>query len=322
MHRIAVIDIGSNAIRCTVADVLAHDALLVVADERIQTSLASGLVSTGRLSEDSIESSVEAIAALLMLTREHGVRAVRAIATAAVRTAANGQEFVDRVHRELGLAIEIIDGQREARLALTSAAAAFELPDPVCVADIGGASLEVVVLRGDRPERTLSLPLGAVVVDNRLPAGDAPPPQARLAQVGAGVREEIAASLGPVSGRVPSAICSGGTITSLIGAVSARRGGSPIDIHGVRASIDEIREIAAAVAACTLTERGRIPGIPPYRAQTVLAGSIVMLELFSLLGTEVVFANRRGIREGLMIEMARQLRTSQHLGPSRRVGPA
>ncbi|MHB8050932.1 MAG: Ppx/GppA phosphatase family protein [Coriobacteriia bacterium] len=311
MHRIAVIDIGSNAIRCTVADVLTHDALMVIADERVQTRLASGLVRTGRLSEDSIAVSLDALKTLLALTRDHHADAVRAIATAAVRTATNGQEFVDRVHREFGLAIEVIDGQREARLALTSAAAAFELPDPVCVADIGGASLEVVVLRGDRPERTLSLSLGAVVVGNRLPAGDAPPPPGRLAQVNAGVRDEIAASLGKIPAPVPTAICSGGTITSLIGAVSARRGGSPVDIHGVRASIEELRGVAEQVASSTLVERGHIPGIPPYRAQTVLPGSLVMLELFSLLGTETVIANRRGIREGLMIEMARQLRTSR-----------
>ncbi|MHB8740447.1 MAG: Ppx/GppA phosphatase family protein [Coriobacteriia bacterium] len=311
MHRIAVIDIGSNAIRCTVADVLTHDALMVIADERIQTRLASGLVSTGRLSDESMAASLEALEALLALTREHHVGAVRAIATAAVRTATNGQADVERVRDGLALPIEVIDGQREARLALTSAAAAFELPDPVCIADIGGASLEIVVLRGDRPERTVSLSLGAVVVGNRLPAGDAPPPASRLAQIKAGVREEIAASLGPIAAPVPTAICSGGTITSLIGAASARRGGSAVDIHGERASIDELREIAEEVASCTLGERGRIPGIPPYRAQTVLPGSLVMMELFSLLGTTTVVANRRGIREGLMIEMARQLRTSR-----------
>lgn len=311
MHRIAVIDIGSNAIRCTVADVLTHDALMVIADERIQTRLAGGLVSTGRLSDESMAASLDALETLLALTRTHGAAAVRAIATAAVRTATNGREFVDRAHTQLGLAIEVIDGQREARLALTSAAAAFELPDPVCVADIGGASLEVVLLRGDRPEHTLSLSLGAVVVGNRLPADDAPPPPVRVAQVKAGVRQEIAASLGETPAPVPTAICSGGTITSLVGAVNARRGGFPMDTHGVRASIEELRGLADEVAACTLTERGLIPGIPPYRAQTVLPGSLVMLELFSLLGTQTVIANRRGIREGLMIEMACQLRTSR-----------
>ncbi len=310
MHRIAVIDIGSNAIRCTVADIVAHDALMVIADERIQTRLASGLVGTGRLSEESMTASVEAITTLLDLAQGLGVRAIRAIATAAVRTAANGQEFVDLVHRELGLAIEVIDGRREARLALTSAAAAFDLPDPVCIADIGGASLEVVVLRHDRPDLTVSLPLGAVVVGNRLPAGEEPPPAARLEQVRAGIRDELMASLGTDPAPVPTAICSGGTITSLVGAANALHGGSPIDIHGVRVSVSDLRKVAAEVCTATLTERGHMPGIPPYRAQTVLPGSIVMLELFSLLGTQEVLANRRGIREGLMIEMARQLKTA------------
>lgn len=311
MHRIAVIDIGSNAIRCTVADVLAHDALMVVADDRIQTRLASGLVSTGRLSDASITASLEAIATLLAMIREHRAGAVRAIATAAVRTATNGQEFVERVRRELGLTIEVIDGQREASLALTSAAAEFDLPDPVCVTDIGGGSLEVVVLRDGRTDRTASLPLGAVVVLNRLPAGDAPPAPAMLERVRASIRDELAASLGRAVAPVPTAVCSGGTITSLMGAVAAAHGGSALELHGMEAPVEALRDVAEMVAACTLTERGRIPGIPAYRAQTVLPGSLVMLELFSLLGTRTVIANRRGIREGVMIEMARQLGTSR-----------
>lgn len=309
MHRIAVIDIGSNAIRCTVADVVAHDALTVLADERIQTHLASSLVATGRLSEVSMAVSLEAISTLLALARAKGATAVRLIATAAVRTAVNGQEFVERVHRELGVVIEVIDGQQEARLALVSAAAEFSLPDPVCVADIGGGSLEVVVVRNGLTENATSLPLGAVVVLNRLPADDDPPSATMLAQVRSGIRDELAAVFGPHPDPVPTMVCSGGTITSLVGAAAAGRGSSLLDIHGARASVDDIRAVAATVARSTLAERSLIPGIPPYRAQTVLPGSLVMLELFSLLGTETVIANRRGIREGVLIEMARVLRT-------------
>ncbi|MDY0340420.1 MAG: hypothetical protein RBS17_04325 [Coriobacteriia bacterium] len=309
MHRIAVIDIGSNAIRCTVADVLAHDALMVVADERIQTRLATGLMSTGRLSDETMTRSVEALETLLALTHTHGASAVRAIATAAVRTATNGQEFIDRVHRELGLAIEVIDGQREARLALISAATAFTLPDPVCIADIGGGSLEIVLHSGDCTSLAVSLPLGAVAVLSRLPAGDAAPRAFVLEHVREGIRDELVAALGPEPGPIPTAICGGGTITSLVGAIAARRGESLSDLHGTSARIEDFQELAACVAASTLTERGLIPGIPPYRAQTVLPGSLVMLELFALLGTDTVIANRKGIREGVMIEMAQQLGT-------------
>jgi len=74
--------------------------------------------------------------------------------------------------------------------------------------------------------------------------------------------------------------------------------------------------VVSQVAACTLPERGRIPGIPAYRAQSVLGGSLVMLELFDLLGTRTITANRKGIREALLLEMvARGVGTDEPPAP-------
>ena len=316
VNRIAVIDIGSNAIRCTVAEVRSPDMLVVLADERIQTQLGRGLVATGVLAADRMDDSLAAILRFRDLARSFGAGHVRAIATAAVRGARNGNSFVERVLCETGLFVEIIDGAREAELALASAVATFDLPDPVCIADIGGGSLEVVVRRDSVPEISASFPLGAMVASNRLPQSDDPPPADILERVRSSVRGELAASLGDRPAPVPRAVCSGGTITSLIGAAAACRGEDPLDIHGTSASIEEITEVVSQVAACTLPERGRIPGIPAYRAQSVLGGSLVMLELFELLGTRTITANRKGIREALLLEMvARGVGTDEPPAP-------
>ncbi|MEA5076579.1 MAG: hypothetical protein VB139_09560 [Coriobacteriia bacterium] len=313
MDRIAVIDIGSNAIRCTVAEVGPGTELVVLADERAQTQLARDLLSTGSLAADRMDDSVAAILRFRDLARSLEAGHVRAIATAAVRGARNGAMFAERVLCETGLRIEIIDGAREAELALASAVATFTLPDPVCIADIGGGSLEVVVRRNGAPETSASLPLGAVVTSNRLVAGeDDPPSSAFLDRIRSSIRDELAASLGDRPDPVPHAVCSGGTITSLIGAAAASRGEDPLDIHGTSATIEEIAEVAARVCAATLADRGRIPGIPAYRAQSVLGGSLVMLELFDLLGTRTVTANRKGIREALLREMADGVRAGHH----------
>lgn len=311
MDRIAVIDIGSNAIRCTVAEVGPGTELVVLADERAQTQLARDLVSTGSLAADRMDDSVAAILRFRDLARSLEAGHVRAIATAAVRGARNGAMFAERVLCETGLRIEIIDGAREAELALASAVATFTLPDPVCIADIGGGSLEVVVRRKGAPDTSASLPLGAVVTSNRLTAGEDPPSSAFLDRIRSSIRDELAASLGDRPDPVPHAVCSGSTITSLIGAAAASRGEDPLDIHGTSATIEEIADVAARVCATTLAERGLIPGIPAYRAQSVLGGSLVMLELFDLLGTRSVTANRKGIREALLREMARGVRAGE-----------
>lgn len=315
VSRIAVIDIGSNAIRCTVAEARSPGTLIVLADERIQTQLGRGLIATGALADDRMDDSLATILRFRDLASSLGAGHVRAIATAAVRGARNGNSFVERVLCDSGLFVEIIDGVREAELALASAVATFDLPDPVCIADIGGGSLEVVVRRDGAPESAASLPLGAVIVSNSLPENVDPPSPEVLERVRSSVRGELAATLGDRPAPVPHAVCSGGTITSLIGAAAARRGEDPLDIHGTSASIEEIAEVASQVATCTLPERGRIPGIPAYRAQSVLGGSLVMLELFALLGTRTVTANRKGIREALLLEMARGAGTDEPPAP-------
>lgn len=305
MNRIAVIDIGSNAIRCTVAEVRSGDLARTLADERTQTRLARDLVSSGTLAADRMEESLTAIARFRDLAGSLGAGHVRVIATAAVRGARNGAAFAERVLCETGLRIDIIDGAREAELALASAVATLDLPDPVCIADIGGGSLEVVVRRSGVAETCVSLPLGAVVTSNRFSVDEDPPPASFLERVRTSIRAELSGALGARPAPVPDAVCSGGTITSLIGAVAAHRGEDPIDIHGSVASIEEIADVVSQVCKSTPAERGRIPGIPAYRAQTVLAGSLVMLELFDLLDTRTVTANRKGIREAVLIEMAR-----------------
>jgi len=305
MNRIAVIDIGSNAIRCMVAEVRTDDILVVLTDERVQTQLAQGLATSGVLAADRIEASIQTIVRFRDRAASFGAGHIRAIATAAVRSARNGAAFAERVLCETGLRVEVIDGAREAELALASAIATFDLPDPVCIADIGGGSLEIVVRRGSVSVTTASLPLGAVVVANRLPAEEDPPPPGTLERVRRSIREELTRALGTHLAPVAHAVCSGGTVTSLIGAAAARRGEDPLDIHGAVASIEGIADVALRVTECTLEERGRIPGIPAYRAQTVLAGTLVMMELFGLLDTRTVAANRKGIREALLLEMAR-----------------
>lgn len=304
MERIAVVDIGSNAVRGTVAEVLGSGAVRIIADERIQTQLASGLLTSGRLAEDRVAASLDAVGSMVALASTRGAATVRAVATAAVRTAENGRAFIERVERETGVAVEVIDGRREAELALASAAANFDLPARACVADIGGGSLEVVLTRHGSPETIASLPLGAVTITARSGFLADPPTPREIAQTREALRRELEDALGPSPRPARLAVCSGGTITSLVGAAVARRGLSPLDIGGMTVSLDEIEVVADEVAALPMAERGTIPGIPPYRAETVLAGSLVMLELFDLLGTRTVAANRRGIREGLLLEMA------------------
>jgi len=160
--RIAAIDIGSNSTRLIIAEVSpggngrpaaqsggAFDqdvSYRILDDERELTRLGKGLDATGRLDADSLRHAAWTIKRMKGIADGYGVEKIRAVATAAVREASNGQDFVDLVRSEAGLEVEVISADEEAMLSYRSASRAFDLgASPAIVVDVGGGSTEVVL---------------------------------------------------------------------------------------------------------------------------------------------------------------------------------
>lgn len=300
--RVAAIDIGSNSIRGVVAEVAPDGSYRIVDDERFQTRLAAGLTGPGMLAPERIEASLVALEQLVRIAEARGAATIRAVATAAVRTAANGRDFLAAARDRLGLTVEIIDGETEGRFAFASAAANFELPDPACVIDIGGGSLEIVIAYGGQIAEIHSLPLGAVRLHAELPVDEDPPSPRALKRLRAEVREALSAELDDDVPHIPTVIGSGGTITSLVGVSVAARGGSPISLQGAEASAREIRDTFDRLSAMRSAARARVPGLAAYRADTVVPGGVVITEVMRIFGAERILANQKGLREGILID--------------------
>ncbi len=161
--RIAIIDIGSNSVRLVVYHGLSRTPS-VLFNEKVMAGLGRGLARGGKLSEPAMELTLKTLARFSLLCRAMEVDSLRAVATAAVRDAVNGAAFVARIREETGVAVEIIDGEMEARGAALGVIAGIPQADGV-VGDLGGGSLELVrIARGEVHER-VSLPLGALRLD-------------------------------------------------------------------------------------------------------------------------------------------------------------
>ncbi len=173
--RIAAIDIGTNSVRCTIVEVPVGGSRKMLDDEKAYTRLGRGASATGRLSEDAIRETIDALGRMLRIASQYEVTHIRAVATAAVRDASNGDGFVAFVLEELGLEIEVISEEEEGRLAFLSAAEAVELAGRSAVLDIGGGSVEIVRATDQRIESIASMPLGAVVLSERYHALDPMP---------------------------------------------------------------------------------------------------------------------------------------------------
>src|SRR5437762_923646 len=161
--RVSAIDIGSNSIRQTIADVSPTGVIRVVDEMKAAPRLGAGLYERGTLSEIAIQNALTVLSRMATLANQLGVKRTEVVATSAVRDAANGDQFLALVREETGLRVKVLHGDDEARLAFRSALAHFDLAvGRAVVMDIGGGSLELALSADGLVERLISLPLGAI----------------------------------------------------------------------------------------------------------------------------------------------------------------
>jgi exopolyphosphatase/guanosine-5'-triphosphate,3'-diphosphate pyrophosphatase len=237
--------------------------------------------------------ALETLERMLELCRAHGVSRIGAVATAAVREAENGEEFVQLV-RAHGIPLQTISPETEAALSYRSAAYYFPGAERTLVADIGGGSLELIGASGGHIRLSRSLPLGAVRLTE-------------LALPLSALRDQIRRALDQsVPGRDWSGsavIGSGGTFANLAGMALAQRGVSGQPAHGVEISAKEIENLLARLSALSPEDRRQVPGLRPERADIIVAGVAVAAELLDRVKASSVRVNGYGLREGLLLEM-------------------
>jgi exopolyphosphatase / guanosine-5'-triphosphate,3'-diphosphate pyrophosphatase len=292
--RLAAIDVGSNTILLTVAEPDTGNGLRIVEEAEDQPRLGAGLGASRRLQEDAMQRALRALARMRDTCLRLNAHRIGAVATAAVREAANGNEFADRV-REIGIPLRVISPEAEAALSYRSAAYRFGREGRMLVADIGGGSLELIGAASGRVTVTLSLPLGAVRLT-----------ELRMSQekLGRHIQETMAAAFSADQWRDARVIGSGGTFATLASMALARRGETRDGIHGTIIERDEIRQLLETLAGMSLEERRKAPGLRAERADIIVAGLTVVAELLRVVQAGGVTVSGFGLRDGLLLEMA------------------
>lgn len=303
-QRIAAIDIGSNSIRQIVADVSADGTIRVVDEMKAAPRLGADISDARALDETHMNEAVEALARMATLARQLGAKRIEAVATSAVRDAANGAAFLSRVRKEAGLRVRLLDGDEEARLAFRSALAHFELGvGRSVVMDIGGGSLELALAADGLVDRLLSFPFGAIRMTERF-LRSKPGPKG-VKKLRKHVRAVIGKSLPVRDWRGAAVIGSGGTFTNLAGMFLARQGIRVRSVHGTRIPRHEVEHILEQLSEMTPEERLEVEGLNPGRADIIVAGLAVAAEVMARVEPRELAASGYGIREGLLLETAR-----------------
>jgi exopolyphosphatase/guanosine-5'-triphosphate,3'-diphosphate pyrophosphatase len=286
----AVIDIGSNTVRVVVYRG-SQRAPEVWVNERVSARLGRDLAATGRMPEKSMDEALAALARYATILRDLGIDDVQTVATAAVRDAANGAAFLERV-RATGLAPRLLTGEEEAMGSAFGVIGAFPGARGT-VADLGGGSLELVMIEDGDCHDGVSLPLGTLrlpALRDKGPAGFRKAVEREMARAG-----WAAAHPGPL-------YMVGGTWRALA-AYALRSCDHPLtDPHAFAMDVDEIDRIARKVARLDPAVLAPIPGISAARAGGLPdAAAMLQIMLAELEPDGVVFSSW-GLREGLLFQ--------------------
>ena len=305
--RLAAIDIGSNSVRLLVAEALRGGTYRILDEEREPTRLGRSVSSEGRLDDESMDRTVAALRTFKEIATGYQVTRLRTIATCAVRESRNGPEFCRRVREEVGLEVEVISGEREARLAFSSVQHAFDLTGRnTVVADIGGGSTEIVFATGGLIESIFSTPLGAVRLTEQFALGDCCD-GVEAARALERLDEEIATVLKKRTTRPLFAphllVGCGGTFTTLAELVMATRREFDVPVAGYKVSQAEVRHLLDRLRKMSLRARRSMPGMTPDRADIIVAGLSIVDSLMKRFHVNTLAIHTRGVRDGLLREM-------------------
>ncbi len=282
--RRAVIDIGTNTVKLLVADV-GNGEISPIVSKDVTTRLGEGVDQTHRLSRVAIARTAQAVADYVADAREHGAVRITALTTCAARDAVNRQELLEAVRAKTGLAVEVVTGHREAELIFRGVTS-----DPafargrLLVMDVGGGSAEFVLGQDGRVQNWKSLPLGAVRLTEKFADFAALAEYLRTT-----LRRELA---GFDAARL---VATGGTNTTLVRLLKGR-------VDHATFTLDEARALVMKLNAMTLEERRRLPGLPPERADIIVAGGAVVVFAMETLDAQELTVSERNLRYGVLCE--------------------
>lgn len=306
---IAAIDIGTNSIHMVVVRIVADlPAFSIIAREKETVRLGDRDPQTGNLTPEAIERAFGALQRCQEIAKSLNAQQVLAVATSAVREAPNGHDFVRSIETELGLPVNIISGQEEARRIYLGVLSGVEFNNtPHIIIDIGGGSTELVLGDSHEPRTLSSTKIGAVRLTsefiNTSPVGDR-----ALMYLQAFVRgqleraiDEIKANLQP--GEIPKMIGTSGTIETLAAILNLDKNGQvPTRIHGFKIQLSELRNLINRLRRMTIAERTQIDGISDRRAEIIVAGAVILQEAMTLLGMQSLSVCERSLREGVIVD--------------------
>ena len=302
--RIAAIDLGSNSFHMVVVEVNASGGFRVVAAEKEMVRLGAGTVARGRLSAAAMGRGLEVLREYKRLAEAQGAEKILAVATSAIREAANGEDFLRRVGREIRIWPRAITGETEARFIYLAALHSIHLEGQrALVVDIGGGSVELALGAGSQLRWAVSEKLGVLRMSQRFVRSD---PLSR--RDGQRLADHVGETVAPHVDRIAAeggferVIGTSGTILALGAMAHQMETGAVAPVlHHVTVRADTLHELRGRLVAAGLRDRLKMPGVDAQRADILVAGAVIFDTILERVGAKDVVLCEWALREGLLL---------------------
>lgn len=306
---IAAIDVGTNSIHLVVAQIQPElPSFNIIAKEKDTVRLGNRDPKTGNLTQEAMDRGLAALRRCRDLANSMNAEEIIAVATSAVREAPNGKDFIHKVEQQLGLSVDLVSGEEEARRIYLGVLSGMELnQEPHVVIDIGGGSTEVILGDGHKPRFLSSTKVGAVRLTREFIHHD-PPTDSEIAYLQAFIHGKLERSIEELQQQLQpdeaiQLVGTSGTIEALA-AIHAQDvlGSEPATLNGYRIPYSDLQGIVKRLQTLKTSDRRDLPSMSERRAEIIVAGALVLQEAMVLLKADSIVICERALREGVVVD--------------------
>jgi exopolyphosphatase/guanosine-5'-triphosphate,3'-diphosphate pyrophosphatase len=299
MERYAILDVGTNSIKYLLFSIEDRKSTIIEEANNI-TRLGEGLLKTGVLSDEAMSRNIEALNEFVKKAEKQNVREIIAVGTMCLRTAKNSDVFLKKVKDELGLTIEVIPGEEEARLSFLAVLPTIEeMGKNVIIFDVGGGSTEFILGKDSKVKDCVSLNLGVVHLTEEFLLSD-PVTEDELQKMQDYIIESVKDKI--FDKKADYLIGIGGTVTTMGAVMHKMAQYDPSVIQGSEMTLDEVKKQIKLYRMETIEKRKQIPGLQPKRADVILAGAGIVKTIMEVFNLDHFTISNRGLRHGLMFD--------------------
>ena len=294
---VAAVDCGTNSVRLLI---LRGDQE-VVREVRL-ARLGQGVDATGEFHPDALERTFAVLDEYARIIADRGVDETRFVATSAARDVSNRDVFEAGVRARLGVGVDVISGEEEARLSAAGVLSGVTSPRPTLIFDIGGGSTELVVVgEDDQVASAVSLDIGAVRITERFLRTE--PPTAEEQETARAYIGQLIDGAGVDFAALTSAIGVAGTVTSVAAHDLGLQQYSREAVHGAALTAETVHAISQAWLAQTADEIAEQPLMHPLRAAVIGGGSMILDEIVSRVPGQQILVSETDILDGIAHEL-------------------